>query len=104
MSIRNRVQLMGVVGDHPTESTDGIQARISFFLMVNQRTRNNKGQRIGETQDLRIAVFDHKLRDFAAKYLKKHSVCILEGYMISVKNIEVDDYCQIIATSIMIWK
>ena len=81
-SLRNSVQLIGRLGKDPeiVELTSG-KKLVKFSLATNESYRNQKGEKIDETQWHNIVAWEKKA-DFANEYLKKGMEIALEGKLI----------------------
>ena len=81
-SLRNSVQLIGRLGKDPEviETKSG-KKLAKFSLATNENYRNQKGEKIEETQWHNIVAWEKKA-DFASEYLKKGMEIALEGKLI----------------------
>ncbi len=81
-SLRNSVQLIGRLGKYPEviETKSG-KKLAKFSLATNENYRNQKGEKIEETQWHNIVAWEKKA-DFASEYLKKGMEIALEGKLI----------------------
>ena len=81
-SLRNSVQLIGRLGKDPEviETKSG-KKLAKFSLATNENYRNQKGEKIEETQWHNIVAWEKKA-DFASEYLKKGMEIALEGRLI----------------------
>ncbi len=82
-SLRNSVQLIGRLGNEPEVRTfDSGKKMATFSLATNETYRNNKGDKITDTQWHNIVVWGKKA-DIVEDYLKKGSEIALEGKLIN---------------------
>ena len=82
-SLRNSVQLIGRLGNEPEVRTfDSGKKMATFSLATNETYRNNKGEKITDTQWHNIVVWGKKA-DIVEDYLKKGSEIALEGKLIN---------------------
>ena len=81
-SLRNSVQLIGRLGNDPEiiELKSG-KKLAKFSLATNENYRNQKGEKIEETQWHNVVAWEKKA-DFASEYLKKGMEIALEGKLI----------------------
>ena len=81
-SLRNSVQLIGRLGKDPevVELKSGKKVA-RFSVATNESYRNNKGEKIEETQWHNIVAWERKAQ-FASDYLKKGMEVALEGKLI----------------------
>jgi single-strand DNA-binding protein len=78
-SLRNSVRLVGFLGHSPevkTTSTNKKVARVS--LATNETHKNEKGEKVEETQWHQLVMWDHNAT-FAENYLSKGSEVTIEG-------------------------
>jgi single-strand DNA-binding protein len=81
-NLRNSVQLIGRLGMDPEIRTfDGGRKKASFSIATNDQYKNQKGEKVEETQWHNIVIWG-KLADIAEKYLKKGNEVALEGKLI----------------------
>ncbi len=82
-SLRNRVQLIGNLGMNPeikTISTGNKMAK--FSLATNETFKNNKGEKITETQWHNVVAWG-KLAEIVEKILEKGKEVAIEGKLVS---------------------
>ena len=81
-NLRNSVQLIGRLGMDPEIRTfDSGRKKASFSIATNDNYKNQKGEKVEETQWHNIVIWGN-LADIAEKYLKKGSEVALEGKLI----------------------
>ena len=81
-NLRNSVQLIGHVGKDPEVKTfDSGRKLTSFSLATADTYKNQKGEKVTDTQWHNIVMWG-KLADIAAKYLKKGEEVCIEGKLI----------------------
>ena len=82
-SLRNSVQLIGRLGNEPeVRSFDSGKKMATFSLATNETYRNNKGEKITDTQWHNVVAWGKKA-DIVEDYLKKGSEIALEGKLIN---------------------
>lgn len=81
-ALRNRVQLIGNLGQDPEIKTlDGGKKVAKFTMATNESYKNSEGQKIEETTWHNIVAWNG-LAERASKFLKKgHEVCV-EGRIV----------------------
>lgn len=78
-SLRNSVRLMGCLGNQPEIKTVGKDKKLArMSLATNEAYKNDKGERVEETQWHNLVLWD-KNATIAENYLKKGSEVIVEG-------------------------
>lgn len=81
-SLRNSVQLIGRLGKDPELRTfDSGSQVVSFSLATTDVHKNQKGEKVEETQWHNIVIWG-KPAETANKYLKKGNEVVLEGKLI----------------------
>lgn len=81
-NLRNSVQLIGRLGKDPEVKTfDKGKKMASFTLATNETYKNQKGEKVQDTQWHSLVVWG-KLVDNVSKYLKKGSEIAIEGRLI----------------------
>jgi single-strand DNA-binding protein len=81
-NLRNSVQLIGNVGSAPELKTfDGGRVKASFSIATNSTYKNQKGEKIEETQWHNL-IFWGKLAQVAGQHLKKGSEIAIEGKLV----------------------
>ena len=80
--LRNRVQLIGHLGQNPELKTiDSGKKVVRFTLATDDSYKNSEGQKIKETTWHNIVAWNG-LADLSDKYLKKGSKIALEGRIV----------------------
>ena len=78
-ALTNRVQLIGNLGTNPEVKTMDAGTKMARFRMAtNESYRNNKGEKITETQWHTVIAWG-KIAEIAEKYLVKGKEVIIEG-------------------------
>lgn len=78
-NLRNSVRLMGNVGNEPEiKSFDGNKKLAKFSLATNESYKNDKGEKVTDTQWHNIVVWGSNAT-FVEKYVKKGYEIALEG-------------------------
>ena len=81
--LRNRVQLIGHLGNAPeTKTTDTGKKLVKFSVATNETYKNSEGEKVTETQWHNLTVWG-KLADIAEKYLDKGSQVVIGGKLIT---------------------
>lgn len=80
-SLRNSVTLIGHLGKDPEVKTYGERKRTSFSLATTDSYRNQKGEKVEETQWHNVVMWG-SLASVAEKYLKKGNEVCVEGKLI----------------------
>src|SRR4030042_6038299 len=81
-SLRNRVQLIGNLGQDPDLKTLESGKKVAHFtLATNDDYKNGEGQKISETTWHNIVAWNG-LADVAGKYLKKGGQVAVEGRIV----------------------
>ncbi|MFZ6010827.1 MAG: single-stranded DNA-binding protein [Bacteroidota bacterium] len=80
-SLRNSVQLIGRLGKDPEVKTFTNSKRATFSIATTDSYRNQKGEKVEDTQWHNIVIWG-KLADVAAKYLKKGEEVCVEGKLV----------------------
>ncbi len=82
-ALRNRVQLIGNLGDKPeVKNTETGKKLVIFRVATNESYRNTKGEKVTETQWHRVKAWG-KLAEIAEKYLDKGREVAIEGKLIN---------------------
>jgi single-strand DNA-binding protein len=82
-ALKNKVQLIGNLGNNPEVKTlDGGKKMARFSVATNETYRNAKGEKVVETQWHNLIAWG-KLAEIAEKYLQKGSEVALEGKLIN---------------------
>lgn len=80
-SLRNSVQLIGNIGKDPEVKSFEKNKKASFSIATNESYKNQKGEKIEETQWHNVVVWG-KLADVVEKYLKKGAEVAIEGKLV----------------------
>jgi|SRR5690606_23269266 len=80
-SLRNRVHLIGRLGKDPEIKVFNDKKKASFSLATTDTYKNQKGERVEETQWHNIVIWG-ALAGVVEKYLKKGNEVALEGKLI----------------------
>lgn len=82
-SLRNRVALIGHLGSNPeTKKFDNGNMVTNFSLATNDYYKNEKGEKIEDTQWHNIVAYG-KIADIASKFLEKGREVVLEGRLVN---------------------
>ncbi len=82
-ALKNKVQLIGNLGNTPdVRTTDAGKKWVRFSIATNEVYRNNKGEKVTETQWHNIVAWG-KVAEIAEKFLQKGSEVALEGKLMS---------------------
>ena len=82
-ALRNKVQLIGHVGQKPESRTfDGEKKIVRFRVATNETYRNAQGVKVTDTQWHNLVAFG-KAAEIAEKYLDKGSELALEGKLVN---------------------
>ena len=82
-SLRNKVQLIGILGKKPeVKKTDAGKKLVKFSVATNEIYTNVKGEKVKETQWHNVIAWG-KVADVAEKYLDKGVEIALEGKLIT---------------------
>ncbi|MEQ8712634.1 MAG: single-stranded DNA-binding protein [Cyclobacteriaceae bacterium] len=88
-SLRNSVQLIGRLGNSPeVRNFESGKTMATFSLATNEVYKNNKGERVTDTQWHNIVAWGKKA-ELAASLLKKGQEIALEGKLVN-RNYEKD--------------
>ena len=78
-ALKNKVQLIGNLGNNPEIKTlDGGKKVARFSIATNESYRNAKGEKVTETQWHNLVAWG-KVAEIAEKYLNKGSEVAIEG-------------------------
>lgn len=78
-ALKNKVQLIGNLGNAPEiKETSGGRKVAKFAMATNESYRNPKGEKVTETQWHNLVAWG-KLADLAEQYLSKGSEIAIEG-------------------------
>lgn len=80
-SLRNSVQLIGRLGKDPEVKEFGKSKKASFSIATTDSYKNQKGDKIEDTQWHNIVIWG-KLAGIAEKYLKKGAEVAVEGKLV----------------------
>ena len=81
-SLRNSVTLIGHLGGDPEVKTfNGDRKKASFSIATTDTYKNNKGDKVSDTQWHNIVIWG-KLAGVAEKYLKKGQEIVVEGKLV----------------------
>lgn len=82
-ALRNRVQLIGHLGNAPeTKTTETGKKQVKFSIATSESYKNSEGEKVTETQWHNLTVWG-KLADIAEKYLAKGSQVVIGGKLIN---------------------
>ncbi len=82
-SLRNKVQLIGNLGNNPEiRTTESGKKLVKLSVATNETYTNAKGEKVKETQWHNLIAWG-KLADIAEKYLNKGSEVAVEGKLIT---------------------
>lgn len=82
-TLKNKVQLIGVLGNAPEiKNTESGKRIARFSIATNETYRNAKGEKVKETTWHHLIAWG-KLADIVDKYLIKGSEVAIEGKLIS---------------------
>ena len=81
-ALKNKVQLIGHVGNKPeTRTFDGGKRLVRLSVATNETYRNAKGEKVTETQWHTLVAWG-KVADIAEKYLAKGTEVVIEGKLV----------------------
>lgn len=80
-SMRNSVQLIGRLGKDPEVKVFGEKKKASFSIATTDIYKNNKGEKVEDTQWHNLVVWG-KQAEVAEKYLRKGSEVAIEGKLV----------------------
>ncbi|MEH6681810.1 MAG: single-stranded DNA-binding protein [Sediminicola sp.] len=82
-ALRNRVQLIGNLGEDPEIVTMDSGTKLAkFHLATNESYKNAKGEKVTDTQWHNIVIWG-KLADIAEKFLLKGKEVVIEGKLVT---------------------
>lgn len=82
-ALKNKVQLIGNLGNAPeVKNLDGGKKIARFSIATNESYRNQKGEKVNETQWHNIVAWG-RVAEIAEKYLQKGSEVAVEGKLVS---------------------
>lgn len=78
-TMKNKVQLIGNVGNEPEIKTfDGGKKVVNFTLATNESYKNDKGEKVEQTEWHRISAWG-KTAEFIEKFVTKGKEIAIEG-------------------------
>lgn len=80
-SLRNSVQLVGHLGKDPEIKTFGDKKKASFTLATSDVYKNQKGEKVTDTQWHNVVVWG-KVAGVVEKYVKKGHEVMVEGKLV----------------------
>lgn len=80
-TLRNSVQLIGNIGKDPEVKSFDKSKKASFSIATNETYKNQKGEKVQETQWHNVVVWG-KLADIVEKYVKKGNEVAIEGKLV----------------------
>lgn len=87
-ALRNKVQLIGHLGEAPTANQITSQKRMArFSIATNENYRNSKGEQVNEVQWHRIVAWG-KVAAIVEKFLKKGDEVAIEGKLVTRSHID----------------
>lgn len=82
-ALRNRVQLIGNLGNAPeTRKTETGKKLVRFSVATNESYKNSNGEKVTDTQWHNLVAWG-KLADIAEKFLNKGTEVAIEGKLIN---------------------
>lgn len=107
-ALRNKVQLIGHVGNDPEVKPFGEEKKtVTLTLATNEVYRNDKGEKIEETQWHRVVAWG-KTAEIIEKYVGKGKEIVLEGKLVhrsyNDKNGEKKYLTEVVANEILLLK
>ena len=105
-ALRNKVQLIGHVGQEPEIKTfEGGKKLANFTLATNETYKNDKGEKVEETQWHRLVAWG-KTADIIEKYVIKGKEIAIEGKLThrsyEDKNGEKRYVTEVVATEVLL--
>lgn len=89
-ALKNKVQLIGRVGNKPqTRTFDNDKKLVTFRVATQETYRNAQGVKITDTQWHNLVAFG-KVADIAEKYLDKGTEVALEGKLVNRSYVDKD--------------
>ncbi len=89
-ALRNKVQLIGHLGNQPdVRTTESGKKWARFSIATNEIYRNAKGEKVTETQWHNLVAWG-KVADIAEKYFKKGSELVIEGKLLNRNYLDKD--------------
>jgi single-strand DNA-binding protein len=84
-ALRNKVQLIGRLGDDPdVRSFNGDKKKATFRMATSESYRNAQGQRVTETQWHNVVAWG-KVAELTERYLTKGKQVAVEGKLVNRK-------------------
>lgn len=81
--LKNKVQLVGALGNHPEIKTLETGKKMARFSVATSEVyRNSKGEKVTDTQWHNVVVWG-KMADIAEKYLTKGREVLIEGKLVN---------------------
>lgn len=107
-ALRNKVQLIGHVGNDPEVKTFGEGKKsVILTLATNEIYKNDKGEKIEETQWHRVVAWG-KTAEIIEKYVGKGKEIVLEGKLVhrsyNDKNGEKKYLTEVVANEVLLLK
>ena len=82
-AVKNKVQLIGNLGQDPDVKTIGEDKKVAHLsVATNENYRNAKGEKVTDTQWHNVVAWG-KLADIAEKFLLKGTEVVIEGKLIN---------------------
>ncbi len=82
-AVKNKVQLIGNLGQDPEVKSIGEDKKVAHLsLATNENYKNAKGEKVTETQWHNVVAWG-KLADIAEKYLVKGTEVVIEGKLVN---------------------
>jgi len=82
-ALKNKVQLIGNLGNKPeVQTTDAGKKIARFSIATNEIYKDSNGEKITETQWHNLVAWG-KVADIAEKYLDKGSEVVIEGKLVN---------------------
>lgn len=82
-ALKNKVQLIGNLGNAPEiKTTDGGKKLARFSMATSESYRNAKGEKVTETQWHTVVAWG-KVADIAEKFLNKGAEVAIEGKLVN---------------------
>ena len=86
--LKNKVQLIGHIGNEPEIiTTEAGKRRAHFSIATTEVYRNNKGEKIVEVHWHRLVAWG-KVAEIIEKFVKKDSEVIVEGKLINRRSLD----------------
>lgn len=89
-ALRNKVQLIGNLGNHPeVKDTEGGKKWARFSVATNETYRNAKGEKVVETQWHNLVAWG-KVAEIVERFLNKGTEVAVEGKLIHRNYVDKD--------------